>query len=121
MADDEVLPRETISDPSTGYTLLVSLPKNYVSSTDTYDVLFVLDSTSSWELVASAALACHDAVQDKDGRQWHPELIVVGIQDFSIPAKVRSDPQAMCTLVTQMAIPAIGMRYRTKPYAAARA
>ena len=63
------------------FRLRIALPPSYdqpAAQKDKYNVLYVLDADPAvYESCRAAAVASHEAVRDKEGRNWHPELIVV--------------------------------------------
>lgn len=113
-----------------GGQVAVSLPKSYdadVHARRQLDVVYVTERgganhsfysrahPSLFFDVARAATADHAKVEGAAGRQWHPNLIVVGIRPHS------DNPAATMDFVAEWAIPVIDMTYATKPYAAGRA
>jgi len=99
-----------------GLNLTVSLPACYATSTEKFDVLYVLDEGSTLPtLCAEALTAHHEAVKDKDKRNWNPEVIVVCCQ------VVLSNDPSLYEPACKSIVGFIDGTYRTKPYSAARA
>ena len=68
-------------DVGLGRRILISLPPSYdeqVSRRKTFNAVYVLDARL-FSFVVDAARADHAAVVGLKDRQWHPELIVIGL------------------------------------------
>ena len=102
-----------------GVIVLVSKPPAYIANRGALDVVVILDAEDKtfFEQCELSARQAHAAVKDKDGRNWHPEMVILGIQ---APEVMRSNPQSYEAFV-QTALPEICNRFGTKPFAAGRA
>lgn len=103
-----------------GRQVLVSVPVSYeeqVLRRKRFNVVYVLDSGPLFSLVTEAARADHAAVQGVKGRQWHPDLIIVGVRVHN-----RGETSAACLdYVREWLVPIVDAQYATNPYAAGRA
>lgn len=109
-------------DEAVGITLLVALPPAYDSGpkSDDFNVVYILDEgDKALSMFAAAAQAAHAALKGKEGRQWHPELICVGVKEY--PAAARGNVEQIAMYVSNRLPALIDHTYRTKPYGAARA
>mmetsp|Transcript_7091 Transcript_7091/g.18370 ORF Transcript_7091/g.18370 Transcript_7091/m.18370 type:complete len:271 (-) Transcript_7091:183-995(-) len=105
-------------DPAAGVPIMVSVPAD---KSEPFNVVYVLDSGEEvFKLFADGAEAAHAAVAGKEGRQWHPSVLVVGIKSLP-PGVGSSDFEQIIGYLRDCLIPLIQARYMTKPYAAARA
>ena len=104
-----------------GREVVVSLPPDYeaqVGRRNRLDVVYVVDGGARlWSLVCESGRANHASLKGAEGRQWHPDPIVVGI---SKPLSNESGT-SLTSFVQHSLIPLIDSQFCTKPFAAGRA
>ena len=113
-------PEETSAVEVDGRRVLISTPSDYeakVAKRATFDVLYVLDAGHNlFTHITNSQRSCFADVHGQDGRQWYPEVIVVGV--FGPPP---ADADSMIGYITRSVVPYVDKSYQTKPYAAGRA
>lgn len=107
---------------SGNFKVMISLPPDYDAKVEKrvhFNTLYVLDEGwQSFAMTAGAARVAHDSVKGKEGRQWHPELIVVGIASAGA---AEAGVEKRLQFLTETLVPTIDGTFNTLPYAAARA
>ena len=100
--------------------MLVALPPQYEEKAargEMYNVLYVLDQGHTlFSHLANQQRALYAETRPKEGRNWYPEVIVVGIQG---PAP--ASPGALLSYLRDSLVPFVDGTYRSKPFAAGRA
>ena len=103
-----------------GRQVLISLPPVYeseVAKRNMLDVLYVVDGGAPlFSQCVAQGRADYEAYKGMEGRQWHPDVIVVGLTQ--LPDESAS---TLATFVTTTLVPFVDSKYKTKPYAAGRA
>ena len=105
-------------DVGLGRRILISLPPSYdeqVSRRKTFNAVYVLDARL-FSLVVDGIRADHAAVVGLKDRQWHPELIVVGLG-----GPIPRSPSSLLNFIRDEVLPVVDSEYSTNRYAAGRA
>jgi hypothetical protein len=113
--------KPTATHTVAGREVVVSLPPDYdaqVQRRNRLDVVYVIDGGARlFSMVASSGRADHASLSGAEGRQWHPDPIIVGI---SKPLSNESGT-SLTSFVQHSLIPLIDSQFWTKPFAAGRA
>ena len=103
-----------------GRQVLVSLPPHYeneVSKRNMLDVVYVVDCGAAlFSLSVVAGRADYEAFKGAEGRQWHPDVIIVGLTQLP-----DENANSLAAFVITTLVPFVDSKYKTKPYAAGRA
>lgn len=106
------------TDPASGTVLFVHKPESTPGANVSGDIVCILDEDPAlFEHCVKAAQAAHEAVKDKEKRNWHPMLTIVAIK--TLPQLVRN-PEIGYIGFLQAILPPILCKFG-KPYGAGRA
>jgi len=104
---------DELTDRASGAVFLVCVPPGA-----SQDIVCILGEEPQTLLAyLGAAHAAHEAVKDKEKRNWHPVLTIVGVK--SLPASITSDPAAYANFIQSM-LPNLLSKFG-KPFGAGRA
>lgn len=119
--DEHALPEHTSISSVAGRKVMVSVPEDYAmraAKREMLDTLYVLDCESqSWfSRTVRAHRTAYAETRFKEGRNWYPELVVIGIQ-----SPKEEDAAGLADFLRSELIPHVERQVLVKPYAAGRA